>query len=70
VIHLRAFGPSCEVRVRRALARGRQAVPWLGRERREVRPHDICSMSNEYVVGRGGRPRGISRGCLPWLLAT
>jgi hypothetical protein len=49
VIHLRAFGPSCTVRVTRALDRRRQTVTPQQLGGRPVVAADICGMSDAYV---------------------
>jgi len=49
VIHLRAFGPSCHVRVKRALERQRQTITAAQLSGREVETKDLCGMSTEYV---------------------
>jgi hypothetical protein len=49
VIHLRAFGPSCTVRVTRALDRRHQTVTPQQLGGRPVVAADICGMSDAYV---------------------
>lgn len=49
VIHLRAFGPSCHVRVKRALERQRQTITAAQLGGREVETRDLCGMSTAYV---------------------
>jgi len=52
-VHLRAFGPSCKIRVSRALQRGKQTVQWVNADadggRRAVVAEDICGMTDAYV---------------------
>jgi len=49
VIHLRAFGPSCHVRVKRALERQRQTITAAQLGGRNVETRDLCGMSTAYI---------------------